>query len=119
MNSFRLLTVSEKDAVRKILASEPENREFLLKKIPGLLIREVDETLYEFSSDKIPIMGSKRTFGLPVECTYKDVDGMIVFVDLFVDEGGRLAELEVWKPSGGKISTYFSDAELAVHLESW
>lgn len=98
-----------------MLAVEFRDHRQLVDQVGGLALHRRDETLYELAPLAGRSASSKpKTFGVPVECTYRDKDGAIVYVDLFVDEQDNLAELEVWKPDGGKVLTYFADAELSV-----
>lgn len=111
----RPLSVKEQQALRKMLAVEFRNHRKLLDQVNDLALRQSDETLFELmplSSQSAAL--SSKTFGVPVECTYRDEDGKRVHVDLFVNEQDALAEIEVWKPDGSAVLTYFADADLTV-----
>lgn len=111
----RPLTDCEQQALRKMLAVEFRNHQRLIEQVSGLGLRQRDETLFELAplSSQSTDLRSK-TFGVPVECTYRDEDGELVHVDLFVDEQDALAEIEVWKPDGSAVLTYFANADLDV-----
>jgi hypothetical protein len=115
ITTFRVLTNQEMTALKVILSVEFRDHEKLQSQVNDLSMKSVDENLFEFASIAA---GSKskiqKKFGVPVECTYKDKDGAIVYVDLFVNECDNLAELEIWKPDGSAIETYFADADLSV-----
>jgi hypothetical protein len=51
---------------------------------------------------------------VPVEGAYRDEDGAIVW--LFADERNALVEIEIWKPDGSAVTTYFADADLTVKV---
>src|SRR5215211_6922559 len=114
-SDFRPLSDGEQRALRTMLAVEFRDHRRLAEQVGDLALHQRDETLFEFAHVSGRSASSQpKTFGVPVECTYRDKDGAIVYVDLFVDEQDNLAELEVWKPDGGKVITYFADAELSV-----
>lgn len=116
---FRLLTDREQQALQKMLAVEFPNHQVLEAQLDGLTLRECDETLYylaPFSAQLDEIRMNRKTFGVPVEGAYRDEDGAIVFVWLFSDEHNALVELEIWKPDGSAVITYFADANLAVKV---
>lgn len=113
--TFRALTNQEITALKVILSAEFREHEKLQSQVNDLSIKSIDETLFEFASIAAESKNkAQRKFGVPVECTYKDKDGAIVYVDLFVDERDNLAELEIWKPDGSVIEIYFADADLLV-----
>jgi len=96
-----------------MLAVEFPNRQRLEAQVAGLAVRECDETLYYLA----PLSAQpvhRKTHGVPVEGVYRDKDEAIVFVWLFADEHDALVELEVWKPDGSPVLTYFADADLSV-----
>jgi len=112
---FRTLTERERWALEKMLAVEFRNHQRLEEQVSGLVLRQCDETLFEFAPMLEQATDLKpRIFAVPIECTYSDADGAVVYVDLFVDEQDALIELEVWKPDGSAVLTYFADADLLV-----
>lgn len=117
ITDYRPLSEREQQALREMLAVEFQDHHRLAKQISGLAIRQRDETLFDLA----PLSGratdlQPKTFAVPIECTYHDEDGAIVYADLFVDEHDALIELEVWKPDGSTVLTYFADADLSVRM---
>jgi hypothetical protein len=111
---FRPLTDREQQALRKMLAVEFPDHQSLESQVGGLALRECDETLYYLAPlSAQPDKVHRKTHGVPVEGVYRDKDGAIVFVWLFADEHDALVELEVWKPDGSAVITYFADADLS------
>lgn len=112
---YRPLSDRERRAFREMLAVEFRDHQRLAEQISSLALRQRDETLFDLA----PLSGRAtdprpKTFAVPIECTYHDEDGAIVYVDLFVDEHDALVELEVWKPDGSAVLTYFANADLSV-----
>lgn len=122
MNSaFRTLTEQEHKAFEMMLAVAFGEHQRLKGQVFGLFLRPIYETVFELAPQRLetrPALNSVRKFALPIECTYADKDGAIVYVDLFVDECDALVELELWKPDGRTVQTYFADADLVVELQS-
>lgn len=111
---FRSLTDRERQALRKMLAVEFPGHQSLEMQVDGLALRQRDETLFDLAPlSKQPGELRPKTFGVPVEGTYRDKDESIVLVWLFADEHDALVELEVWKPDGSAVIIYFADAELS------
>lgn len=113
------MTYREQQALRKMLAVEFPNHQVLEAQLDVLGLRECDETLYYLAPLSIQVdevSKNRKTFGLPVEGAYRDVDGAIVFVWLFADEHNALVEIEIWKPDGSGVTTYFADADLTVKV---
>lgn len=114
-SDFRPLTDRELQALRRMLAVPFEGRVNFTRQVDGLQLRERDQTLFELlpagTEGQRP---GNATFGVPIECTYRDQDGAVVYVDLFADQDGSLAELELWKPDGTAVVIYFADADLIV-----
>jgi hypothetical protein len=111
---FRPLTDQEQQALRKMLAVEFPGNQSLEAQVDRLALRQCDETLYYLA----PLSGQpdkvhRETHGVPVEGVYQDRDGAIVFVWLFANERDALVELEVWKPDGSAVLTYFAEADLS------
>jgi hypothetical protein len=115
MNSeqYRPLSSLEQKAIAAMLGVDFPGRTELLGQVSDLLISMMDEGLYKLSSASAGNVGLK-TFPLPIECTYLDEDGAIVYVDLFVDEHEKLAELELWRPDGKPILLNFAQASLSI-----
>jgi hypothetical protein len=115
---FRVLADNERQALKKILDAEFSGREQMVAQIDRIGMRRDDETLYRFApfalSQSLDVV--QQTHGVPVEASYQDEDGAIVFVWLFANEQNELAELEVWKPNGSEVIKYFADAELSIRL---
>jgi hypothetical protein len=114
---FRALTESERNALERILSIKFRDLQQLRMQVNNLGLRPINELLFEFAS--LPVLtGSSekrtRTFGVPVECTYIDKDGAVVYVDLFINDNDELVELEIWKPDGSVVQTYFAEAVLAI-----
>lgn len=115
ITTFRVLTNQEIAALKVILSVEFRDHEKLQSQVNDLSIKPIDETLFEFAPIATESKSkAQKKLGVPVECTYKDKDGAIVYVDLFVDERDNLAELEIWKPDGSAVEIYFADANLLV-----
>lgn len=115
IENYRPLSDREQRAFREMLEVEFRDHLRLVEQINGLALRRRDETLFDLA----PLPGKAtdprpKAFAVPIECTYRDEDGAIVYVDLFVDEHDALIELEVWKPDGSTVLTYFADAVLLV-----
>jgi hypothetical protein len=114
-SDFRPLSDRERQALRTMLAVEFRDHQRLAEQVSDLALRQRDETLFELAPTQGRLADSQpKTFAIPVESTYRDKDGEIVYVDLFVDEHDALVELEIWKPDGSDVETYFADAELSV-----
>lgn len=114
---FRPLTDREQQALRKMLAVEFPDHKRLEGQVAGLALRKCDETLYYLAPLSVqPSEEHRKTHGVPVEGVYRDKDAAIVFVWLFADEHDALAEIEVWKPDGSPVLTYFADAELSANM---
>jgi hypothetical protein len=113
---FRALTLCERKALESMLSVEFRDHQKLRMQLVDLAVRSVDETLFELTPlSLLPDTGRKtKKFGVPVQCTYADKDGAIVYVDLFVNQDDALAELEIWKPDGSPVQTYFADADLKI-----
>jgi hypothetical protein len=119
--AFRALTAQERSALETMLSVEFRNHQQLQMQVNDLALRPIDETLFELTPLSLPVeFSEKRTkkFGVPFECTYTDKDGAVVYVDLFVNEDDALVELEIWKPDGSAVQTYFADADLAVKVQA-
>lgn len=120
-HTFRALTLLERSALGTMLSVEFRDHEKLKLQLSGLALRPLDETLFELAPLSPPVRQAEkktRKFGVPVECTYTDADNAIVYVDLFVNEDDMLVELEIWKPDGSPVQTYFADADLVVKVLS-
>ena len=119
--TFRALTVREQSALETMLSVEFQDHQKLKIQISGLALRSLDETLFELASLSSPTQSWERRmkkFGVPIQCTYIDNDGAVVYVDLFKNEHDELVELEIWKPDGSDVKTYFADATLTVKVTS-
>lgn len=117
ITDYRPLSEREQRALKKMLAVECRDHHRLAEQISGLALRQRDETLFDLA----PLSGratdlQPKIFAVPIECIYHDEDGAIVYVDLFVDEHDALIELEVWKPDGSAVLTYFADADILVRV---
>lgn len=116
---FRLLTDQERQALKKMLAVDFQNHQVFEAQLDGLSLQKCDETLYYLAPRCAQLdegSMSRKTHGIPVEGAYRDEDGAIVFVWLFADENNALVELEVWKPDGSAVMTYFADAALTAKV---
>lgn len=94
----------------------PGNQQ-LTEQIANLTLQKCDETLYYLA----PVGAQsgevhRKVHGVPVEGVYRDKDDATVFVWLFADEHNGLAEIEVWKPDGTPVLTYFAVADLSVRM---
>lgn len=119
--TFRPLTGEEQRALEVMLSLDFRGHQSLKMQVCDLALRPIDENLFELALLSSPLggetMGGKK-FGVPVECTYTDKDGAVVYVDLFVNEGDVLVELKIWKPDGSAVQTYFAEAELTIKLQA-
>lgn len=117
--NFRVLTTEEQIALKAILSVEFQDHLELKNQVSGLALRSIDETLFELAPLINPheFCRKQKTFPIPVESTYKDRDNAIVYVDLFVNENNKLMELEIWKPDGKPVQTYFAHATLFIKAE--
>lgn len=114
---YRPLTDREQGALRKMLAVEFPGHQSLEAQVSGLSIQKCDETLYCLAPLSTEPGGvHRKTHGVPIEGVYRDKDDAIVFVWLFADEHDALIELEVWKPDGSAVLTYFADADLSARV---
>ena len=112
---YRPLTDREQGVLRKMLAVEFPGHQSLEAQVSSLSIQKLDETLYCLAPlSTEPSETHRKTHGVPIEGVYRDKDDAIVFVWLFTDEHDALIELEVWKPDGSAVLTYFADADLLV-----
>ena len=115
--TYRRITEKEREVFLRILSVDFHGKENLVAQLDELEIFPLDEVLYKLSvSGGESKNMKKKTFGLPVEAMYLDQDGVVVYVDLFVDENDILSELEIWKSDGSPVITQFTDAELSVRI---
>ena len=119
--AFRALTDRERSALEAVLSVGFRDHQKLKMQVSDLALRSLDETLFELAPLALSMQSERKKtkkFGVPVECTYADKDGAVVYVDLFVDDDNALVELEIWKPDGSTVQTYFADADLAIKVQS-
>lgn len=114
--NYRPLSNQEKAALRLILSPNFRHAEKIRAQLTELSLCVVDEVLFYLLPKGCSNERPCRSFGLPVECTYTDDDNQMVYIDLFVDQDNNLSELEIWKPEGSSVTTYFANADLSIRV---
>lgn len=100
-NTFRPLTLREKQLLARLLSIPFEGRDALNEQVNHALVKAIDpEGSLQFNIVSGELAHVLRR--VPIEGTLQDSDGMTIRVLLHV-VGGRLSELEIYKDDSSSI----------------